>query len=459
MAPAPATRVLVLTADTVGRTMAGPAIRSTELARVLAGECRVTLASPHPIDRSVPGVATAHFASEAELRRLVAEADVVLAMAGVLFEHPWVGAPDPTRPGRGPVVIVDAYDPVLFEVLELFARADRATREASVADATARMVEPLRRADLVLVASERQRHLVIGMLTALGRIGVENYDADPTLRQLVAVVPFGLPDEPPVADDRHPLRGEDGPFDEGDFVLLWGGGLYQWLDPVTLVEGVAAIDDPTVKAFVLAGAHPTPAVPAMEMAARARSRAEELGIAGTRVVFADQWIPYDERASWLLEADLSISLHRDHVETTFAFRTRLLDSLWAELPIVCSDGDTLADLVRRQGLGEVVPPGDVEAFAAAVVRLRETRCYSAARLALRNTAPSYTWARVAQPIVEFCRRPTIAPDRAARGPARPEPRGAGVARSVRVMARRGRDLVRRGSASLGGPGRRHREQM
>jgi hypothetical protein len=465
MAPARPHRVLVLTADKVGASMAGPAIRSVELAGALAGspdaDSTVTLASSHPVDREVPGVRTARYGNEADLRRLVDDADVVLAMAGLLHEHPWIGEPGASGDGPGahvPAVIVDAYDPVLFEVLELFAGRDRSTREATAADATARMVEPLRRADLVLVASDRQRHLVIGMLTALGRVGVDTYDADPTLDRLVAVVPFGLPEAAPDAGGRHPLKGDDGPFGPDDFVLFWGGGLYQWLDPVTLVEGVAALGDPSVKAFLLAGPHPTPEVPAMEMAQRARRRAEELGVAGSQVVFGEDWIPYDERAAWLLDADVSVSLHRPHLETTFAFRTRLLDSLWAGLPIVCSDGDSLADLVDREGLGVVVPPGDVDALAAAIVRLRDPHCYADARRALHRMAPSYTWARVAAPIVEFCRRPTISPDRAARGPARSEPLSARVARSGRTLARRGRDLVRRGSAALDGSRSRHREQ-
>jgi len=180
--------------------MAGPAIRAVELAtqisRQLASEATVTLGSPHPIDRSLPGIAASTYRTEGELRRLVAATDVVVAMAGLLDEHRWIGDADPAT-GQRPAVVVDAYDPVLFEVLELFASDDRSTRVATAADATSRMVEPLRRADLVLVASDRQRHLVLGMMAALGRIGVDLYDLDPTLERFVAVVPFGLPDQPP----------------------------------------------------------------------------------------------------------------------------------------------------------------------------------------------------------------------------------------------------------------------
>jgi len=251
-------------------------------------------------------------------------------------------------------------------------------------------------------------------MAALGRINPATYAADPTFERFVAVVPFGLPTDAPQDWGRRPLRAPEGPFAPDDFVLLWGGGLYEWLDPVTLVEAVALVDDPSVKAYLLAGRHPTPAVPSSPMAARTRRRAEELGLTdgpSPRVVFGDHWVPYDDRAAWLLDADASVSLHRPGLEATFAFRTRLLDALWTRLPVICAAGDSLAELVHRQGLGMVVPPSDPAAVAEAIVTLREPRCYAAARLALGSIAPFYAWDRVAQPLVEFCRNPALAPDR------------------------------------------------
>ena len=63
------------------------------------------------------------------------------------------------------------------------------------------------------------------------------------------------------------------------------------------------------------------------------------------MIFND-WVPYDERALYLMEADLGVSTHHAHLETRYAFRTRMLDYLWARLPIVCTEGDHFGDLVR-----------------------------------------------------------------------------------------------------------------
>ena len=51
-------------------------------------------------------------------------------------------------------------------------------------------------ADLVVCASEKQRDLWLGGLGLAGLLDPERYEADPTFRSFVDVVPFGLPDRP-----------------------------------------------------------------------------------------------------------------------------------------------------------------------------------------------------------------------------------------------------------------------
>ena len=66
---------------------------------------------------------------------------------------------------------------------------------------------------------------------------------------------------------------------------------------------------------------------------------------------------------------MALTLHFDTVETRLAFRSRVLEYIWAGLPIVATAGDATSDLVAAHGLGVVVPVGDVEAVAAAIDRL------------------------------------------------------------------------------------------
>ena len=175
-----------------------------------------------------------------------------------------------------------------------------------------------------------------------------------------------------------------------------GGSLLDWRDPVTLIEAVAALAPrrPELKLVFMGTKHPNPLVKPMRAVAASRERAEALGVLDRHVFFND-WVPYTERARYLLEADLGVSTHREHLETHFAFRTRMLDYVWARLPIVCTDGDVFARLVRSEGLGAAVPPGDAAALAepsidcsATTPRARRPEWRSAASVASCTGAAS-----------------------------------------------------------------------
>ena len=425
--------VLLVTGDPVGPNMGGPAIRAVELARVVAAAGHdVTLAAPAVGSTDLPAeVRVEAAADEGGLRRLAASAEVVVAFSAVVADHPWLG-------GLAAMLIVDAYDPGLLETLE-GRRGDAFNAQRDWATAARRhLVEPLLHADAVLVASDRQRHLVVGLLAGLGRVEPRIVAEDPALDRLVRVVPFGTQDGPPPQRRTRPITGPDGLVAPGSTVALWGGGLHDWLDPVTLVDAVARTRDDTVVAVFLAGPHPTPAVGPAPLVDAARARARHLDLLGTRVVFHERWVPYAERADWLTDAHVGVSLHHRHVETEFAFRTRILDYLWARLPVVCSDGDVLADLVAEHDLGVVVPCDDPDAVAGALDDLGAAppaaRAARAARAA--DVAEEHAWSRVATPLLDACRDPRHAADReVVSGSGGPLARARATVRRVTLAAR------------------------
>ncbi|NEC93107.1 glycosyltransferase, partial [Streptomyces sp. SID12501] len=153
-----------------------------------------------------------------------------------------------------------------------------------------------------------------------------------------------------------------------------GGGVYNWFDPLTLVRAIDRVRGrvPEVRLYFLGMKNPNPDVPEMAVASRTRELADELGLTGTHVFFNDDWVPYETRADYLMDADVGVSCHYPHVETEFSFRTRILDYLWAGMPFVSTEGDGFADLVRERGLGRAVPPEDVDALADALAELLTT---------------------------------------------------------------------------------------
>ncbi|NWG20306.1 MAG: glycosyl transferase family 1 [Chloroflexi bacterium] len=397
-----APRLLIISHDAVGARMAGPGIRAWEMARALAVQQPVTLIAPASIDYEPAGfvVGSYTWGNAASLEPWLRDAGVVLANGHVLAAHPELGH-------LACPLALDLYDPVALENLELFRNAEPAARAARMADDRALLARQLAVADFIACATERQRDLYIGALLALGRVTPERTDADPQLRSLIDVVPFGLPSEPPLKRGpgvRNVLPG----IGERDTLVIWSGGIWDWLDPLTLVEAIAIARArrPDVRAVFLAGRHPGGAMP-MRAPDAARARAASLGLLGTSVFFYDEWVPYEQRASFLLEADLAISLHHAHLETAYAaVRSRFLDHLWAGLPSVVSAGDAAADLVQRHRLGRVVAPGDAMAVAEAIVYLLDDEAERAACAhRARALAREFTWERVVRPLAAFCRRP------------------------------------------------------
>ncbi len=391
-------RLLVLTDDRLGARMAGPAIRASEIARALAPAARVTLASLQPVrDFELPGVEVRAVAPR-DLAGLARAHDVVFA-GGLLFAQHRVLV------RSGAAIALDLYAPFLLEDLQRL-RGQGAIGRYLYREHHAGLAWQMRHADFMVCASERQRDYWLGRLCALGRLDLEG-PRDASARALLDVVPFGIPSCPPVAGERR-LRGVLPGVDDRSMVLLWGGGIWDWLDPLTPIRAAARLQEahPDLKLVFLAGRSPNPGTPEGDRAREARALATELGVLGRSVHFLDTWVPYAERGSLLLEADWGFSAHHEHLETRFSFRTRLLDCLWAGLPFLCTAGDSMAEMARTQGLGIALPEADVEAWMAALTRTvtdGDWRPACAGRV--REVADAFTWPRVVEPLARFVARP------------------------------------------------------
>jgi glycosyltransferase involved in cell wall biosynthesis len=198
-----------------------------------------------------------------------------------------------------------------------------------------------------------------------------------------------------------------------DKVVLWGGGIYNWFDPLTLLRAVDRLRhrQPALRLVFMGLRHPNPDIPRMRMAVAARELSDELGLTGTHVFFNEGWVEYGERQNHLLEADVGVTTHLAHLETALSSRTRILDYLWASLPVVATEGDVLADLVDARELGVTVPPGDVDALDEALFRLLDDDGFrKTCRENVAAVATELTWDRVLEPLLEFCRHPRRAPD-------------------------------------------------
>lgn len=401
-------RILVITGDSVGEKMAGPAIRAWNIAKLLSGEHDVRLLSmtrAESLDDAFEvGVISHHRPSSVMAHEHWADVIIVQGHALALF---------PALENSTKVMVVDIYDPLHLEQLEQGRGKVLDMWNKQVTDATDALNHQLLIGDFFLCASDRQRHFWLGQLAGLGRINAYTYSRDSELDSLIAVAPFGMSSTDPVQTNPA-MRGVVPGIGVDDKVIVWGGGIYNWFDPGILIRAVAelSVTHPDVRLFFMGVKHPNPDVPEMEAVSEARVLSEQLGMTNKHVFFNESWVPYEERQNYLLDADLGVSTHFQHVETTFSFRTRILDYLWAGLPIVTTGGDSFGDLVEKENLGASIAERDQGSLVAAIeTYLYDEDAIGAARANVARVRQDFIWERAMAPLLEFCRRPLFAADK------------------------------------------------
>jgi glycosyltransferase involved in cell wall biosynthesis len=262
-------------------------------------------------------------------------------------------------------------------------------------------------ADFSVCASERQRDYWLGRFCALGRVSPDVYKMDRSLRKLIDVVPFGVQDQPPWRSGPG-IKGRVDGIGSEDRLLLWGGGIWDWFDPLTIIGAVDRLKDslPNLRLFFMGVKSPNPKVPLMPMVGKSKLLAQELGLINRHVFFADEWVDYEERANWLLDADIAVSAHFDVAETRFSFRTRILDYFWAGLPILTTCGDDLADTIQSKGAGFALGFQDEEGWARAIANLlSHGDLIQSCRQASQQLSHRFRWSKVVEPLRNYCRNP------------------------------------------------------
>lgn len=440
MANAPCKSIIFVTLEPIARQMAGPAIRAFELGLALSNEFSVTVFSPHNTSdevlqelrekRSLPeSFKLVTGGNKTQLYNLAGQHDAIFIQANVLKPYPGLAS-------LGKYLTVDLYDPYLFSILVQYETNDVA------ANASYRLMHKVLEQHMVacdfsVCASERQRDYWIGRFCALGRVNPDMYAFDPSMRKLIDCIPFGTQDGKP---ERLGLGAKGNiPGIEADCkLMLWGGGIWDWFDPLTVIRAAAKASEtiPNLRLFFMGMKSPNPQVPLMDMAIKAKELAIELNVINRIVFFHEEWTPYEERVNFLLDADIGVSAHFDLPETRFSFRTRLLDYFWANLPVLTTGGDQLAELIEANNAGRALDYGDVDGWVNAITELlsdreREEQC----RQGSKKLAENFVWSKSVAPLRKFLQQPHHLPEfKRVTMPTL-------VERAQAVYARGGKDLV------------------
>jgi GT2 family glycosyltransferase len=393
-------KLLIVSGEVVSGEMAGPAIRVWNFATVLSQYMDVILAVPNKTDLQGQNFRIVRFRDDGHLRELIKEVDIILS-GGMTF------AKYRSIKDSGKYLIMDIYDPYNLASLAEYG-TEPIKKRLEIHESIHNIFnEQFYYGDFFICASERQRDFWLGMLAALNRVNPHSYNQDPSLKKMIDIVPFGLPAASPI-HERDVLRNKVEGIGSDDFVVIWGGGIYNWFDPLTLIKAMSEIakkrDD--IKLFFMGVKHPNPEVKELQLVNDTVNLARKLGVYEKNVFFNFGWVDYDDRQNYFLEADAGIITHPEHIETRFSYRTRILDYLWTGLPVISTKGDYLSDMVDRKGLGIITGEGDVRGIVNAITKLADDRDYYDSCVGnIKKIAEDYTWEKVCRPIIDFCRDP------------------------------------------------------
>ena len=363
-------KLLVITPDVVGKKMAGPGMRYVAIARAMAPYMPVTFAigveGSQSYDFGDIDVTTKTYSHVDELQALIDECDVIFCQFVDTNAVRYALT-------KGKKVVYDLYNALPIETIG----AEKISGYTAEADKDREYIELLRyfrfcsqTGSYFVTSNERQRDWWLGFIMANKGILPSNLQRR-DMTDIIGLVPFGMEEKEPVPTE-HGLRGKYGITDD-DFVLIWGGGIWDWFDAETPIKAVAELakTDPRIKIVFYGTVHPNSAVGKPKAVDRAQKLAEELGVFGTQVIFHDGWVPTDQRVNYLMDADVAVSSHLESLETHYAFRTRILDHFWIKLPSLVTEGDWFADYIKKNDLGIVTPCVDLEAMKSAIKTLQK----------------------------------------------------------------------------------------
>lgn len=392
-------KILIDCLDEVNESMAGPAIRSWEFASHLSIKNDVVLLIPNE-SKLKSNKFTILTKKKNVLAEQIEKADYLISQT--------------IRPKTAKIakkyntkVIIDAYDPITIEALESEKDKEIGLRKAINKILLLEQSFSFTFANYVICASEKQRDFWLGVLSSMNRLTPTAYDKDNSFRSFIDVVPFGLSKKTPQKNDSESLRGKFN-LKKDDFVLLWGGGIWNWFDPLSLIKAVSLVDkDVPVKLVFMGIDHPNKNIKRMEMVSKAMLLSDKLGLTNKSIFFNEGWVPYKERQQYLLDADVGVSMHFDHLETRFSFRTRILDYIWASLPIIATQGDSFAELIEEKKLGVVVEYENSQSICDAIKELYSNKdLYASSKQNLKNIQKDFYWDNCILPIDNIINTPT-----------------------------------------------------
>lgn len=363
-------KILIISHDKIGENMAGPGIRYHHMANLLSDSFDVTVGFFDPSylpDESFIRSYEVQHVDAPNFRDHFTDKDAIIAM--------WLSQEMMEFCRENSIYTVfDMYAPVPVENLALYLLSGNQITphtEYSYRQSYNSYEKFFQYGDLFLLSNRRQLDFWMGFSFGTGIITVSGYEKRPLFDRFIYAA-MGIDSSQKLHHTKNVLKGVVPGIHDTDKIVLWTGGIWNWFDAQVLIRAMNIIKDdrPDIKLVFFGVKHPNPDVPTMQEAANTINLAKELALLDNTVFIQEEWVPYDERINYLLEADAAVNTTKDTIESEMSHRTRVLDHFLVNLPTVATSGDFLSDeIIAPNNLGIVVEPNNPEALAMALVNI------------------------------------------------------------------------------------------
>lgn len=297
-------------------------------------------------------------------------------------------------------LILDAYVPIYIEVAARDSENIDTELKNYLSDIK-RFNHVLKRGDYFLCANESQKTLYLGVLASLGVVNPRSYR-----QERIIIAPFGIHNEP-TTTKHNPYR--DLGIQSNDFVVLWFGGLYPWFRVDELLGAISSLSKiKSIKFVFVGGKNPfNPNPDFSKQYDKTVDFAKKNKLINTSVYFVD-WVDFNERINWYAEADVVISLNQPGEENGFSWRTRVMDFVWGELPVLTNGGDPLSEAMLSASAAIRLNNLTSSEIARSIEELQANpKLLKSITHNVRLLKPSYYWENILGPLSSIIETGTL----------------------------------------------------
>ncbi len=255
--------------------------------------------------------------------------------------------------------------------------------------------------DVFSCVSAPQLCAVIGELGARGRLNqyTNGYN-------FAYVIFNGFPELEFTYQNRS-IRGRE--VAEDDFVILWSGGYNTWTDVDTLFQALegAMKANPKIK-FLSTGGE----IKGQDEVTYFHFLDLIRNSSCSANFIMKGWLPIEEARSYYSDADVGINIDQDIYEVRLGSKMRVMEWLWAGLPILSTKVCEIIHILEQEGVCFTFRPGDATGLQGQLIWMASHRdkVRQRGQLGREFARHSLSYARTTEPLRDWVNDPYLAPD-------------------------------------------------